>query len=112
MWFVTSGAVSIPIDQVSRELQAADPCQALAWGFAITAAEELPLFRVSVVDAGPLVTGAQLLHELTVPGVAENQVVLRVGGRFVPRLAAPPRVYGQGSFAWAPKASGDSRRGH
>ncbi|MGK5544193.1 SDR family NAD(P)-dependent oxidoreductase [Streptomyces sp. URMC 127] len=77
------------------------PGQAAAWGAARTLANEAPttldVRRVSL-DRGPgsAEDAARLAHELLAPvpegEQAEDEVVLTLGGRFVPRLerAAPP----------------------
>lgn len=102
VWLVTRGAQPVlPEDPLS-------PIQAPLWGLGRTIGFELPEFKCTLIDLDPSVdptAAADLLFRELRVGDAEDQVGLRAGRRFVPRLvpvAQPPLCPAPGSAPLRP----------
>jgi acyl transferase domain-containing protein len=94
LWLVTSGAQSPTVD-----VPALRPLQATEWGFGRVIALEHPERWGGLIDLDPLVSRVQQATTLVRAVVAsdgEDQVVIRAGVRYVPRLVRaigePPAV--------------------
>ncbi|MFN9546074.1 MAG: SDR family NAD(P)-dependent oxidoreductase [Cyanobacteriota bacterium] len=85
VWLVTRGALCIGESPYARWT---NPAQALLWGAARTAREELPALRLGCVDLDPNpgADGVEGLCEELLAGDGETEIALRGGERLVARL--------------------------
>jgi acyl transferase domain-containing protein/acyl-CoA synthetase (AMP-forming)/AMP-acid ligase II/NADPH:quinone reductase-like Zn-dependent oxidoreductase/acyl carrier protein/short-subunit dehydrogenase len=84
LWLATRGA-----QRVDRQEESVAVAQSLLWGLGRAMSRELPEIDMKLIDLDSRAEAAaaadQLLTELCQPGV-ENQIALRNGERFAPRL--------------------------
>lgn len=84
LWVSGRGGQSV------HDLSSTDPAQATVWGMTKSIALEHPELRASVIDLDPVVTpeaNAACILNCIVASDAEDQIAIRSGGQFVPRVA-------------------------
>ncbi len=105
LWIVTRESQSVEEEAPARGLSLG---QAAVWGFGRTVAVEHPEFWGGLVDvdAGePSATAAALVARIGSAESGEDQMALRQGRWYVPRLARMPRRAASGSIAIRPDAT-------